>query len=121
MFWKKALTKRHEIVLASASKQGKPRAIYVLSLGLVDNKLIVGACLMEKTLDNIKKTKRVSIVTKEDSNYFRIEGKTSICSSGKLLEDAIKISKPPLPKSVILVDIDEVCDLTTGKIVFKRK
>ncbi|MFH1833280.1 MAG: pyridoxamine 5'-phosphate oxidase family protein [Candidatus Levyibacteriota bacterium] len=114
-FWKKALKERQAIVLATSSKDGRSRAIAVLSLGIIDNKILIGACLMKKTLENIKENNKVSIVANEDKHYFRIDGTASVYSSGKYLNLAISKSNPPLPKSAILVGISEVVDLETGK------
>jgi uncharacterized pyridoxamine 5'-phosphate oxidase family protein len=111
MTWKDALQQRQEIVLATSSKNSDPRAIVVISLGIVDDKLLIGACLMKKTLENIKENNKVSIVAKYNKEYYRVDGNATIHSSGKYLDIAIKGSNPPLPKHAILIDIKEVFDL----------
>lgn len=113
--WKSAVSERKEIVLATSSKDGRPRAIAVLSLGIVDNKILIGACLMQKALENIKENNRVSIVAKEGKHYFRIDGTAKVYPSGKYLDLAISKSNPPMPKSAILININEVVDLDDGK------
>lgn len=118
MSWQDAVKERQELVLASSSQKGDPRAIMVISLGLVDNKLLIGACLMKTTLENIKNNPHVSLVAKNNGDYFRIEGQAEIQTEGKNLESAIKKSNPPLPTSAILVEIREVFDLAKQKKVF---
>lgn len=60
MSWQQAVQERQEIVLSTASENGNPHAIIVISLGLVDKKVLIGACQMKKTLANIKKITRLS-------------------------------------------------------------
>jgi len=118
MAWKDALKERQNIVLATSSKDGNPRAIVVVSLGFIDGKLLIGACLMKKSLENIKENNKVSIVAIKDGEYYRIDGEATIYSDGKYLEIAIRKSNPPLPKAAIAIDIKEVFDLDKEKKVF---
>ncbi len=111
MSWKDALQNGQEIVLTTSSKDGTPHAIVVISLGFVDNKLLIGACQMKVTLKNIKENNKVSIVAKFNNEYYRIDGIATIYSDGKYLDAAIERSEPPLPKQAIVIDIKEVFDL----------
>jgi len=117
MAWKEALEERQKIVLASSSKDGNPRAIIVVSLGFIDDRLLIGACLMRKSLENIKENNKVSIATFKDNQYYRIDGVATIYSAGEYLDIAIKRSNPPLPRAAILIDINEVFDLDKGEKV----
>jgi len=110
MSWKDALKERQNIVLATSSKDGNPRAIVVVSLGFIEGKLLIGACQMRKSFENIKENNKVSIGAIKDNEYYRIDGIATIYSEGKYLEIAIKKSNPPLPKAAILIDIKEVFD-----------
>jgi predicted pyridoxine 5'-phosphate oxidase superfamily flavin-nucleotide-binding protein len=111
MEWKDALKERQNIVLATSSKEGSPRAIVVVSLGFVDDRLLIGACPMGKSLENIRENNKVSIATFENNAYYRIDGIATIYAEGKYLETAVRKSNPPLPKGAIVVDIKEVFDL----------
>ena len=51
MPWKDSLKEGNELVLATSSKD-KPNANVVVSLGLVDNKLLIADCQMKNTLKN---------------------------------------------------------------------
>ena len=115
MNWKRALAERQEIVLSTCSKNNIPHAIMTISLGLIDDRLLIGACLMKKTLENININSKVSLVTKFDKDYYRIEGEAKIYPSGKYFEIAYKKSGPPMPKSAILIEIKEVFDLGKQK------
>jgi predicted pyridoxine 5'-phosphate oxidase superfamily flavin-nucleotide-binding protein len=115
MSYRDALKERQKIILATSSRDGEPRAIAVVSLGFIDGKLLIGACLMRKSLNNIKENNKVSIATITEGGYYRIDGEASIFSEGQYLEIAIKKSNPPLPKSAILIDIKEVVDLDKGE------
>lgn len=115
MDWRDALSERQEIVLATSSIEGKPRAIVVVSLGFVDGKLLIGACQMKSTLKNIEGNGRVSIVARAGKGYFRVDGKAEVFSSGRYLELAFGKSDPPKPYRAVLVSIDEVFDLDSQK------
>jgi len=111
MSCKKAISQGQEIILATSSKIGNPRAIVVISLGLFNKKLLIGACQMKRSLKNIKENTRVSIVAKYKNEYYRINGRAKIYSSGKFFEIALKRSEPPLPHHAITINIIEVFDL----------
>jgi len=123
MAWKDALKEGQNIVLATSSKDGNPRAIVVVSLGFINDKLLIGACLMGKSLENIRENNKISIVvikTNKNNEYYRIDGMATIYPEGNYLDIAIKKSNPPLPKAAILIDIKEVVDLDKGKKVFEK-
>ncbi len=114
MTWKYALKTGNEIVLTT-SYGDKPHAIVVISLGMIDGKLLIGACQMKTSLKNILKTKRVCVVAKYKKEYYRIKGSAEIYSSGKYFDIVIKRSKPPPPRHAIAVDIKEIFDLDRVK------
>ncbi len=117
MTWKTCLRKGSEIILATCS-DNKPRAIVVMSLGLENGKLLIGACQMKMTLKNIRNNGRVSVVATHGKEYYRIGGKAAIHSSGKYFDAAVKRSMPPLPKQAIAITIKEVFNLDKTKKVF---
>lgn len=116
MSWKTALRKGGEIILATCSD--KPRAIVVISLGFENEKLLIGACHMKMTLRNIRDNGRVSVVAMRDKEYYRIDGKAEIHSSGRYFDAAVKRSEPPLPRHAIVIAVKEVFDLDKAKKVF---
>ena len=117
MSWKQTLDERKEIVLATASIDGNPNAIIVISMGIMEEKLLIGACVMNKTLENVRSNYRVVIVPKDNGEYYRIKGTASIQTEGDYFDYVYKNSKPPMPKAVIVIDIIEVFDLDKQQIV----
>jgi uncharacterized pyridoxamine 5'-phosphate oxidase family protein len=115
MSWEQAVQERQEIFFATSSKEGKPHVIVVLSLGLVEKKVLIGACLMETSIKNIQNNNKVSFVVKYKNEYYRVEGLATIYSTGKFFDNAYKKSKPPMPKSAITIDVTEVWDLNNQK------
>jgi predicted pyridoxine 5'-phosphate oxidase superfamily flavin-nucleotide-binding protein len=117
MSWKQAVQERQKIVLATSSKKSQPHAIIVISLGLIDNKILIGACLMKTSLENIKNNGKVSMVVMCNDEYYRIEGKAEVYSTGKYFDEAYRKSKPPMPKAALVINIEEVFDLDKQKKV----
>lgn len=54
VMWKDAFESGKNIVVATISKGGRPHAIYVTALGFIAGKLLIGACQMKTTLENLK-------------------------------------------------------------------
>jgi uncharacterized pyridoxamine 5'-phosphate oxidase family protein len=119
--WKKAFEDGEEIILATSSKDGIPRAIVVTSLGFYNNKLLIGICQMKTSFENLKENNNVSLVAMEKGEYYyRANGKSEIHSSGEYFDVAVERSKkyPPLPHHVLVIDIQEVFDLGKLKRIF---
>lgn len=116
MDWKDAFKEGEEIVLAT-SKDNIPRAIVVTSLGFLDDKLLIGICQMNRSFENLKENNNVSIVAMKDKNYYMIQGKTELFSSGKYFDAAFErsVKCPPQPHHVLVVLVTEVFDLDKVK------
>lgn len=117
MSWEDAVMEGQELVLATSSNEGDPRAIVVVSLGLVEGKLLIGACQMGASLKNIEYNGRASIVAKSGGEYFRINGKVEVHSEGKFFDLAFGKLEPPKPKRALVMTIEEVFDLDKVKRV----
>jgi general stress protein 26 len=115
MSWKDSLKLNQEAVLVTCSKTGEPNGVYVNLKGLVDNKILINACQMDQTLKNIKENNRVCVITKYNSEYYRIKGRVSLHTSGKYYELAKERNVGPELILAITVDIDEVFDLENVK------
>lgn len=118
MNWKKAFGLNKTIILSTVCKDLSPHANCVFSEGFVDNKLLIGNCQMDTTFKNLQRDNRVCIISLNDKGYFRIKGKATIYPSGKYFDLALKRSKPPLPKSALVIDIQEVFDLDKAQKIF---
>ena len=116
MSWKSVLGEGKEIVLATSSKNIQPNAIIVMSLGFIDDKLLIANCQMKSTSENIQTNPNICIVATGKKEYYRVKGFASIFSSGKFFDEAVKKSSPDLSvKSAIVVEVKEVLDLDKGK------
>jgi hypothetical protein len=113
--WKSAFEPRNEIIVVSVKKDNTPYAIYALSMGITDQKLVIGVCLMKTTIENIKNNSAVVIMGKSADGYFRLHGVARIETSGKYLDIANTHSKPPLPHSALVIDIADIYDVETGE------
>ncbi len=107
MTWKYNFERGKEIVIATSSKDNAPNANIVISLGFVDNKLLIADCQMNNTIKNLKENQNICVV----GGYFRIKGKVEIFSSGKYFDLCAKNSPDHKIHNAILIIIDEVFDL----------
>lgn len=111
MNWKDNFKKGKEIVLATSSKEGIPNANIVISLGFVDDKLLVADCQMHTTIKNLKENPNVCVI----GGYFKLKGTAEIFSSGKYFDLCVKENKDYKVKNAILISVKEVFDLDKVK------
>lgn len=113
MGWKNSFKEGKEIILATSSRSGNPNANIVISLGFVDDRLLVADCQMNTTIKNLKENKKICVI----GGYYRLKGVVEIFSSGKYFDICVKKNKDYKVKNAILISIDEVFDLNKGKEV----
>lgn len=99
--------------MSTSSKKNLPNANIVMSLGFIDDKLLVANCQMVKTIINLKANKNICVI----GGYFRIKGKAKIFSFGKYFDLCVERSKGYVVQHAILITLDEVFDLDKGKII----
>jgi hypothetical protein len=97
--------------LATSSKEGLPNANIVISLGLVDDKLLLADCQMSTTIKNLQENKTICVI----GGYCRIKGEVEIFSSGKYFDICAQESKGYTVKNAILISIHDVFDLNEGQ------
>jgi hypothetical protein len=114
MIWKKNFKKGKELILATSSKNGDPHANIAISLGFVNNKLLIADCQMKMTIKNIKSNKNICII----GGCLRLKGCARIFSSGKYFDLCIRENKDYKVKNAILITTKEVFDLDKGQKVF---
>ena len=114
MIWKNNFEKGKELILATSSKDGKPNANVVISLGFTDGKLLVADCQMNRTINNLKENNQICII----AGYLRIRGTIEIFSSGKYFDlcndngdNEHKV------KNAVLIAVKEVFDLDKMTVV----
>ena len=106
MDWKSNFKKGKEITLATSSKDNIPNANIVISLGFVEDKLLVANCQMNNTIKNLKENKNICAV----GGYFRIKGTVELFSFGKYF-DLCKSTQDYKVKNAILITVKEIFDL----------
>ncbi|MFA5992366.1 MAG: pyridoxamine 5'-phosphate oxidase family protein [Candidatus Pacearchaeota archaeon] len=116
MDWKSSFKDGKEIILATSSKSNIPNANIVISLGFVDNKLLIADCQMNNTIKNLKENKNICVI----GGYFRIKGKVEIFPSGKYFDMCVLKSKGYSVKNAILINIKEVFDLNNTKTIISN-
>jgi len=107
MEWKNNFKEGKELILATTSKNGNPNANIVISLGFVDNKLLVANCQMKTTIKNLNENRNICVI----GGYIRLKGTVEIFSSGKYFDLCIKKNKDYPVNNAILITVNEVFDL----------
>ena len=105
--WKENFKEGKELILTTASEDGDPNANIVISLGFVDDKLLIADCQMKTTIDNLSKNPKACVI----SGYFKIKGSVEIFSAGKYFDLCVEKNKEYKVKNAILVEIKNVFDL----------
>lgn len=113
MNWKSNFKQGKEIIISTSSADGIPNANIVISLGFVDNKLLIADCQMNNTIKNLEKNKNICVI----SGYFRLKGKAQIFSSGKYFDLCVEQNSDYKVKNAILININEVFDLDKSVFV----
>lgn len=111
MNWKDGFAKNKEIILATASKKNIPNANIVVSVGFVEDKLLVADCQMKTTIKNLKENENICAI----GGYFRIKGKAKVYSLGKYFDICVASDKKHKVKNAVLIDIKQVTDLDKVK------
>ena len=109
--WKENFKERKELILTTSSKDGKPNANIAISLGFVDNKLLVADCQMVITIKNLKENPKICVV----GGYYKLKGRVEIFSSGKYFNLATQKTQDFKVKNAILITVEEVYDLDKVK------
>ena len=110
MKWPDNFKKGKEIILATASKKSAPNANIVMSLGFIDDKLIIADCQMKKTIKNLRENDKVCVI----GGYFRLRGKAKIFKEGIYFDHCVKNSGGHEVKNAILIKVNEVYNLDEG-------
>ena len=116
MNWKNNFEEGKEIILSTASKKATPNANIVISLGFIENKILIANCQMKTTIKKLKENKKITII----NNYYRIKGIVKIYTTGKYFDIATKKSKGYKVRNAILITIKKVFDLDKQKVIYKK-
>jgi len=111
MSWKDKFKEGKEIILSTCSKESKPNANIVISLGFVDNQLLVADCQMKTTIKNLKENNNICVI----GGYLRLTGKVNIFNKGKYFDIAVSKSKGYKVNNIILITPKEIFNLDNQK------
>jgi hypothetical protein len=117
MDWKDAFNIGKEAILVTSSKKGKPHAIYVICKGIIDNNILLSVCQMNVSLANIRENPLLCLITKNKDEYYRINGRGTLHSSGKYFDLSVErnVKGTPVPNYALIVNIKEVHDVDAVK------
>ena len=115
MAWEDAFKKGQELILSTCSSDAKPNANIVISLGFVDDKLLIANSQMRTTLKNLESTKYICVIARNNGEYYRLKGTVEIFDCGKYFDICKKADKEFPPKNAVLITIKEVFDLDKVK------
>ncbi len=105
--WRSYFKIGKEIILCTASKNGQPNGIIVVSLGFFGKNLLIADCQMKNTITNLKENKDACVI----GGYFKIIEKAKIFNKGKYLDIATKKSKDYKVQHAILITPKKLIDL----------
>ncbi len=114
MNWKESFEEGKELILATCSKDCKPNANIVISLGFLDGKLLIADCQMKTTIENLKQNNKICVI----GGYYRIKGTVEIFTSGKYFNFCSSKVKEYKVKNAVVVNISEVFDLDKLQKIF---
>jgi len=111
--WKNYFKNDKEIIFCTASKNGLPNGIIVISRGFIDGQILIADCQMKKTITNLRGNDNVCVI----GGYYKIIGKAKIFSKGRYFAAATKKSKNYKVRHAILVKPKKLIDLDEIKIL----
>ena len=106
-----AFSHREPLIVSTVTPEGKAHSNAMLSLGIIDGKILIGLCFLNTTFKNLSKNTSISLATCGKKGYFRVKGTVEMFESGKYFDLANSLSNPPMPRRAILVNIKEAFDL----------
>jgi len=112
MDWKHNFIKNKEIILATSSNN-IPNANIVISLGFIDNKLLIADCQMNNTISNLKTNSNICVI----GGYIRLFGIVEIFNSGKYFDLCVSQNPDYKVKNAILITINKIFDLDTLEFI----
>jgi len=115
MNWKKKFSQGKELIFSTASKDGKPNSIIVISMGFMNDKLMVNNCQMNSTIKNLQENNHVCVI----GGYIRLRGFASIHRDDDIHSEGCRRETDYEVKDTILIDVTEVVDLDSQTLIFQ--
>ena len=107
----KKIIEENPVALASLTNYGKPYVIAVAFVKVKDEKIIITANYMKTTLENIKRSKNISLaVWDKEGKGYQINGEAEYFEKGKWFDfvKSIPENKNEPCKGAVVVDIKEI-------------
>lgn len=76
MSYKEALAHREPLVVSTVTADGKPHSNYMLSLGVVDGKILIGLCFLTTTYENLINNTNVCLTTCGKNGFLELRGRS---------------------------------------------
>ncbi len=101
------------LAVASADKNGRPHNIAVMFAKVVDEKIIITANYMKKTLENINENPVVSIIFWKGEKGFSIEGDCEFFDKGRWMEfvKGLHENKEFNPKGALVINPKQIKEI----------
>ncbi|MBN2514904.1 MAG: pyridoxamine 5'-phosphate oxidase family protein [Deltaproteobacteria bacterium] len=88
---KEIFQKQHDVVLATASKEGIPNVVVVGAKKIIDDEtILISDQYFDKTLANMKENPRAAVTVWEKTEGYQIKGMVSIETSGPRFEETMR-------------------------------
>jgi len=113
----KELMAKQLAYIATVSSDGMPNIGPKRTMRIVDDStLMYNENTGKQTQQNIKDNARVAVayVDWEKLDGYRFVGKAEIFTEGKIFDDAVEWAKGKVPKSVVVIHIEEIYTLHIG-------
>lgn len=121
--------KVHTVVLSTATGEGIPNAVPIGAKKIIDAEtILISDQYFNKTLSNMKKNPRVSVMYWKGNEGYQLKGTVTIETSGRRYEDtarwidelSARYGVPLKSKGAIIFKIEEIYDIAPGPDAGKR-
>jgi predicted pyridoxine 5'-phosphate oxidase superfamily flavin-nucleotide-binding protein len=120
---KEIFQKQQDIVLATATKTGKPNVVVVGAKKIIDDEtILISDQYFDKTLANIRENPQVAVTFWERTEGYQLKGSVTLKTSGPVFEETArwidetgkKFNVQLKSKGAVIVKIEEIYTITPG-------
>ena len=126
---KEIFQKQHDVVLATASKEGIPNVVVVGAKKIIDDEtILISDQYFDKTLANLKETPLAAVTVWEKAEGYQIKGTVTIETSGPRFEETArwienlgrKLNLSLKSKGAVIIKITDIYDVSPGTNAGRR-
>jgi predicted pyridoxine 5'-phosphate oxidase superfamily flavin-nucleotide-binding protein len=126
---KEMFQKRHDVVLATASKEGIPNVVVVGAKKIIDDEtILISDQYFDKTLANLKENPLAAVTVWEKAEGYQIKGTVTIETSGPRFEETArwienlgrKLNLFLKSKGAVIIKITDIYDVSPGTNAGRR-